>query len=147
MKLQALIPAAALAIAPYAGAEPVERRSNHETVQAMFKAFNAHDVDALKAVYAEDAVVYSPESCTPTRGRDAIGEGYAEMFAYIPDVHDRLDRIVAEGDYAAVMFTASSQAQGAEFELPISAFLTFEDGLVVEDRAYYDTDVVLDCEG
>lgn len=112
-------------------------------VKAMFDAFNAHDVDALKAFYAEDAVVIAPESCEPTVGRDAIGASYAEMFAQIPDVHDALEVVVTEGDVTAVIFTASSEL--AAFELPIAAFLTIEDGLVTEDRVFFNSDIVLDC--
>ena len=111
----------------------------------MFEAFNNHDVEKLKTFYSEDAVVYSPESCEPTVGRDAIGKSYAMMFSQIPDVHDELEVVVTEGETTAMIFTASSKAPGMEFEMPISAFLTIQDGLVVQDRAFFNSDIVLDC--
>jgi uncharacterized protein (TIGR02246 family) len=39
------------------------------------KAFNANDVDALVAFYAEDAVIYPPDEFM-ARGRDAIRENW-----------------------------------------------------------------------
>ncbi|MEM0986241.1 MAG: nuclear transport factor 2 family protein [Pseudomonadota bacterium] len=130
---------------PEPEAQPAAHTSNEAIIDGLFAAFNAHDVKALARFYAEDAVVYSPESCTPAVGADAIAASYAEMFAHIPDVHDALEVVVSEGNRAAVIFTASSQIPGAEFELPISAFLTFEDGKIIEDRVFFDTDIVLDC--
>ena len=125
---------------------PASSDANRKVISAMFKAFNAHDVEALKAVYAADAVVYSPESCKPRVGRDAIGASYAVLFTQIPDVQDTVQTIVSEGNRAAVVFTASSRQPGMEFELSISAFLVIENGLVVEDRVFFDTDVALACE-
>lgn len=122
------------------------RSENHEIVDALFAAFNAHDVEKLKTFYSEDAVVYSPETCEPTVGREAIGTNYAELFTYVPDVHDRLDLVVADGNKMAVIFTASSKIHGQEFELPISAFLTIKNGLIVEDRVFFNSDIVLDCD-
>ncbi|MEL7451659.1 MAG: nuclear transport factor 2 family protein [Pseudomonadota bacterium] len=141
-----LLIGAALAAATFANAEAFADTTNRDVIAAMFEAFNAHDVDALKAIYAPDAVVYSPESCEPRVGRDAIGASYAELFEQIPDVHDTVQTIVSEGNRAAVVFTAASRQPGMEFELAISAFLVIENGLVVEDRVFFDTDVAPACE-
>ena len=143
MTFRAPFIAAMIAIIPTQSAiADVDRQ---DFVEALFDAFNDHDVETLKTFYSEDAVVYSPESCEPTIGREAIGEGYSQMFQQIPDVHDALEVAVTDGNKTAVIFTASSKIQGAEFELPISAFLTIEDGLIVEDRAFFDTDMEMTC--
>ncbi|MEM9056312.1 MAG: nuclear transport factor 2 family protein [Pseudomonadota bacterium] len=140
-----LFAGAAIALATLTSGQALAEPTNRDVIAAMFAAFNAHDVEALKALYAEDAVVYSPESCEPRVGRDAIGASYAELFTQIPDVKDTVQTVVSEGKRAAVVFTAASAQPGMAFELSISAFLVIEDGLVVEDRVFYDTDVVLDC--
>jgi len=44
-----------------------------------------------------------------------------------------------------MIFRASSRAPGMGFEMPIAAFLTVQDGLVVQDRAFFNSDIVLDC--
>lgn len=131
----------AFSIAGTATAQPTRQAF----VEDMFAAFNAHDVERLKTFYADDAIVYAPESCEPTIGRDAIGASYAEMFAHISDVHDELETVVTEGSKTAVIFTASSDAPGAAFQLPIAAFLTIEDGLIVEDRVFFNSDMDIDC--
>lgn len=121
--------------------------SNEDLVEAMFRAFNAHDAAALGNFYTEDARVFSPEHCDPTVGAEAIAANYSALFEQIPDVHDQVELVVAEGDRVAVMFTASSRIEGAAFRLPIAAILRFEDGKVAEDRVFYDTDTPAQCEG
>ncbi|MEO0423793.1 MAG: nuclear transport factor 2 family protein [Pseudomonadota bacterium] len=129
-----------------AGATTAAPPSNKDIVNAMFDAFNAHDVTALKSFYTEDARVFSPEQCGPTVGPEAIGANYTALFEQVPDVHDQVEILVAEGDRVAVVFTASSQISGAEFRLPIAAMLRFEDGKVAEDRVFYETDMPAQCE-
>ena len=146
MFTKTLLVGAALAATTLANPPAFADSTNRDVIAAMFEAFNAHDVDALKAIYAADAKVYSPESCEPRVGREAIGASYAELFEQIPDVHDTVHTVISEGNRAAVVFTAASRQPGMEFELSISAFLVIENGLVVEDRVFFDTDVELACE-
>ncbi|MEM9384494.1 MAG: nuclear transport factor 2 family protein [Pseudomonadota bacterium] len=142
-----LITLAAVSALMASAAATATAPSNKEIVDAMFEAFNAHDVTALKTFYTEDARVFSPEHCGPTIGAQAIAANYAALFEQIPDVHDQVEVVVAEGDRVAVMFTASSELPGAAFRLPIAAMLRFEDGKVVEDRVFYETDTPAQCEG
>ncbi|MEM1379957.1 MAG: nuclear transport factor 2 family protein [Pseudomonadota bacterium] len=143
MKISTIIAASVSALALV---QPSQARAeSQEFIEALFAAFNSHNVEKLKTFYADDAVVHSPESCEPTVGRDAISEGYAAMFQQIPDVHDALELVVTEGERTAVIFTASSRIPGAEFELPISAFLTIKDGKITEDRVFFNSDMELNC--
>ena len=114
-------------------------------VERMFETFNRHDASGLSEFYSEDAIVISPEQCDPTIGRAAIQANYQGLFDAIPDVSDRLDQIVIDRNNIAVTFVASSQIEGAEFELPIAAVLTLRDGLFVKDVVYFDTDETPDC--
>jgi len=109
----------------------------------MFAAFNAHDPARIARLYAADAVVISPETCTPQIGRKAVAESYAKLFAELPDVQDQIDILVVEGDKIAVSFTASSAAMG--FETPIASFMILKDGLVVEERVFMQVDTPPDC--
>lgn len=132
-------------MASFALADTARAPTNDQVIEALFEAFNDHDVARIRDFYTDDAVVYSPEACEPTVGPDAIAAGYAEMFQQIPDVHDELTLVVSEGDRVAVTFTATGTVEGYSFELPIAAFLQMEDGKIKEDRVYFDTDMVLDC--
>ena len=61
------------------------------TLEAIAEAFNRHDVDAILAYFAEDAVFESPKGPEPWGrryvGRVEVREGFAARFAGIPDVH------------------------------------------------------------
>lgn len=65
--------------------------SNIETLEAVLTAFNRHDLDAIMAHFADDAVLETPRGVNPwgTRfsGNAAVREGLAARFAGIPDVH------------------------------------------------------------
>lgn len=53
--------------------------------QRQISAFNARDIDAFMALYADDAVVSEfPANTVVSRGKAAIRERYAGMFASLP---------------------------------------------------------------
>lgn len=57
-----------------------------------YAAWNAHDADAVAAVFAEDAVLREVGGPAELRGRGAIRERAANLLAAFPDFH--LERIV-----------------------------------------------------
>ncbi len=73
-----------------------------ETLQAVAKAFNAHDLDAIMEFFAEDCSLDMPRGPDPwgTRltGKAAVREGLASRFAGLPDVHYGEDRHWVSGD-------------------------------------------------
>ncbi len=123
-----------------------EHAAAKKVVTEMFEAFNQHDVTTLASLYAEDAVVVSPDKCEPVLGRLAIAADYQVLFDQVPDVKDTINTIVAEDEHVAVGFTASSEIEGAAFQLPIAAILTVQDGLIVRDVGYFDSDIQMHCE-
>ncbi len=58
---------------PVATSAAADREAVQAVNAAWFKAFNAHDVDAITALYADDAVVSAP-GMPPARGTAAIRE-------------------------------------------------------------------------
>ena len=60
-------------------------------LQALVDAFNAHDLDAIMATFADDCVLETPRGPSPFggrfEGRNAVREGLASRFTGIPDVH------------------------------------------------------------
>ena len=66
--------AVASAAAPDAAADEQAIRAVNP---AWFKAYNAHDVEGVVSLYADDAVVNSP-GAAPRRGKAAIREGYTK---------------------------------------------------------------------
>ena len=60
-------------------------------LERMLDAFNAHDLDAIMSLFAEDCVFESPRGSEPWgrrfEGCDAVREGLGARFTTIPDVN------------------------------------------------------------
>ncbi|MEM8560429.1 MAG: nuclear transport factor 2 family protein, partial [Bacteroidota bacterium] len=118
-------------------------------VSAMFDAFNRHDLDAMAALYADDAVIESPDFEAPRRGPAGIRETYAPYFEGSPDIHDEVTLMFGSGDHVAVEFVSSGTMthlgpddppvmQDKAFAIQIAAMLEVRDGKIVRDVTYFD---------
>ncbi|MEM8600835.1 MAG: nuclear transport factor 2 family protein [Bacteroidota bacterium] len=118
-------------------------------VAAMFEAFNRHDLDALAALYAEDAVIESPDFEEPRRGPAGIRETYAPYFEASPDIQDDVTRMFGSGNLVAVEFVSHGTMtnlgpddpevmQDKAFAMNIAAVLEVRDGKIVRDVTYFD---------
>ena len=117
--------------------------ATRDIVMALFEAFNAQDLDAVMALYHPDVAKINPDHPGPRVGREVVREIYSSIFQEMPGVQDIVRRIIAEGDQAAVEFTASWSLPGEdgtsmEQELHIAAFIKIKDGRIIEDVTYYD---------
>lgn len=110
-------------------------------VITLIEAFNAHDLDALLAHYHPDVVKINPHFPEPRSGKAVVRDGYAGLFRRFPDVQDTIQRLVVDGDQAAVELSASWSVPGRPHErrtMRIAAFLRIREGRIVEDVTYYD---------
>jgi steroid delta-isomerase-like uncharacterized protein len=115
---------------------------------ATYVAWNAHDADAVAAVFAIDAVLREAGRADETRGRAAIRERAAALLRGFPDF--RLERLalVIDGDAHADRWVMSGTHDGELFGIPPTGRAvriegaTFTrlgaDGLVVEDVHFTD---------
>jgi steroid delta-isomerase-like uncharacterized protein len=113
-----------------------------------YDAWNAHDPDAVAAVFAEDAVQRDAGNPEERRGRAAIRDQAAAILAAFPDF--RLDRLelVVDGDHHADRWVATGTHQGELFGMaPTGRRVRVEGatftrlgvhGLVVEDVHFWD---------
>jgi len=119
-----------------------------EANQATFAAWNAHDPDAVAALFSPDAVVRDIGSPGELRGRDAIRERAADLLVAFPDFRLRqLDLVVGE-DANADRWEASGthsgrflglEATGRHVSVEGATFTRFDSaGLVVEDVNFWD---------
>jgi steroid delta-isomerase-like uncharacterized protein len=112
-------------------------------------AINAHDAEAIGALYAEDAVFSDPSG--EYRGREAIVEYWQGFFTAFPDVRGRDEFKAESGDTAINEWSASGTHTGpletAEGSIPATGkpvtlrgcdVATVRDGLIQSHRAYYD---------
>jgi steroid delta-isomerase-like uncharacterized protein len=124
-----------------------------EANQATFAAWNAHDPDAVAAVFAPNAVMRDIGSPEVLRGRDAIRDRAAGLLAAFPDFRLRqLDLVVGE-DANADRWEASGthsgsflgmEATGNSVSVEGATFSRFDSsGLVVEDVNFWDVGALL----
>ena len=115
--------------------------------EATYAAWNAHDADAVAAVFADDAVIVD-SGVGEVRGRAAIRARVAGMLAAFPDL--RLDRrsLLVDAGANADEWTLTGTHLGEYFgiaptgrriEVDGATFSRFgADGLVVHDTNYID---------
>lgn len=113
-----------------------------------YAAWNAHDPDAVAAVFAIDAIVHENGGAVVIRGRAAIRERAAMLLAAFPDFRlERIDLII-DGDRHADRWVLTGTHRGALFGIePTGRAVRVEgatftrmgaDGLVVEDVHFAD---------
>lgn len=113
-----------------------------ETLKQVLDAFNRHDLDAIMAYFAEDAVLETPRGQDPwgTRyvGKAAVREGLAGRFSGIPDVHYSEDRHLVCGDRGVSewLLTGTTTA-GERIEVRGCDHFEFRDGLIVRKDSYW----------
>jgi ketosteroid isomerase-like protein len=111
-------------------------------LEAITAAFDRHDVDAILAHFADDAVFESPRGTEPwgTRfvGVAAIREAFAGRFAGIPDVRYGDDAHFVDGDRGASEWTLSgTTTDGQAIEVRGCDLWTFRDGKVVKKDSFW----------
>jgi steroid delta-isomerase-like uncharacterized protein len=116
--------------------------------EATYAAWNAHDPDAVAALFAEDAISRIVGTGQESRGREAIRAQAAELLAALPDF--QLERLVLvnEGASHADRWRASGTHRGELMGIAATArsvsvegatFTTLgADGLVAEDVHFWD---------
>jgi ketosteroid isomerase-like protein len=113
-----------------------------ETLERVLDAFNRHDLDAIMACFAEDAVLETPRGADPwgTRfvGKAAVREGLAGRFAGIPDVHYGEDRHWVCGDRGVSEWLLTGTATtGERIAVRGCDHFEFRDGLIVRKDSYW----------
>jgi steroid delta-isomerase-like uncharacterized protein len=120
---------------------------------ATFEAWNAHDPDAVAAVFAGHATIRDVGSPGPVNGRAAIRDRVADLIAAFPDLRLRqLDLVVGEDANADRWeFTGTHRgeflgmpATGRSIKVEGATFSRFDEhGLVVEDVNFWDVPALL----
>ena len=100
-----------------------------EIVQTWVEAFNRSDVEALSALYSDDAVNHqSPE--TPVVGRDRIRRMFESEFERA-EMTCIVENIFADGEWAILEWRDPLGLRGC-------GFFRVRDGKIVTQRGYWD---------
>lgn len=119
---------------------------------ATYAAWNAHDADAVAAIFAEDAVLREAGTGVEHFGRSAIRERARQLLAAFPDFrlekivllvdgHRHADRWIMTGTHLGELFGIAPTGRAVRVEG--STFTTLNaDGLVIEDVHFTDSAVL-----
>jgi ketosteroid isomerase-like protein len=103
------------------------------------RAWPAKDVDAIAALYADDAEYRALVFREPELGIDGVRGYLKRNFDVEDDIECRFGEPVAAGDRAAVEWWASWIEDGEQLTLAGATLLRFDDdGLVVDHRDYWN---------
>jgi steroid delta-isomerase-like uncharacterized protein len=116
-------------------------------VTEWLKAFNAHDVGAIVALYTEDAELFDSGMKRPRHGRKEIQQWFSTRFSSMPSInYVPTGQVFMEDGQAALTWTTRGNIQrllgqawlARPFQVDgVSVFL-FRDGLIQKQRGYYD---------
>ncbi len=116
--------------------------ANHKAIALRwFAAFNAHDLEALLALYADDAEHYSPKLKVRQPETNGLITGKAALRAWWRDAFDRLPSL----RYEVVKLTADEEQVFMEYirhvqdeaDLRVGEVLEIRGDVIVASRVYH----------
>ena len=119
---------------------------DHDDAIAMLRtiaaAFDRHDLDAIMAHFADDAVFESPRGPeawgTRFEGKAAVREAFAGRFSRIPDVRYQDDDHFVDGDRGASEWTLSgTTTEGERLEVRGCDLWTIRNGKIVKKDSFW----------
>ena len=114
-----------------------------EMLRSICAAFDRHDLDAIMAHFAHDAVFESPRGSerwgTRVQGKVDVRAAFAQRFAGIPDVRYQEDEHFVDGERGASEWTLSGTApDGQRIEVRGCDLWTFgADGRIVRKDSFW----------
>ena len=120
--------------------------TNTELAQQVFSAINAHDVDALRELWADDVEERFPDKTC--RGKEELSAHFKGLFAALPDFRMELVHAVEDGDTVFARWTLTATHTGGQFNgidttgraiaLDGMDHFTFRDGRMASNFVIFD---------
>jgi ketosteroid isomerase-like protein len=114
---------------------------NARIATSWFAAFNAHDLEALLALYADDAVHYSPklkvrrpDTGGLVRGKEALRDWWRDAFERLPSLRYEVITLTADDDQ---VFMEYIRHVSGEEDLRVGEVLEVRHGVIVASRVYH----------
>lgn len=122
----------------------LSRRDLEHHAQTWIDAWNRHDIDAVIAPFAEQAVFVSPRAAAVTGdavvwGRAALRDYWTIALAAVPDLEFRLVSVVCDDVGQTVLVHYVARAGGRL--LRASELMRFDGGQQVYGEAFYGAEV------
>jgi ketosteroid isomerase-like protein len=112
-----------------------------EVVRVLIAALNRGAIDEALRLCADDIVLWSPGvdlAGQTVRGKEELRQQLEFSESAWPGTWTSIDAIVAAGERVALEMTIVVSSDGESVVQPMSAFYTVRNGLVVEQRSYFD---------
>jgi ketosteroid isomerase-like protein len=111
-------------------------------LERMVDAFNAHDLDAIMSLFAEDCVFESPRGPEAWgrrfQGQSAVRKGLGARFTTIPDVHYGDGNHFVSGDRGVSEWTLTgTTTEGTRLNVRGCDLWTFRDEKVVVKNSFW----------
>ena len=114
---------------------------NKTIAQRWFAAFNAHDLEALLDLYADDAEHFSPklmerrpETLGMIRGKQALRTWWRDAFDRLPSLRYEVVKLTADEER---VFMEYVRHVVDEADLRVGEVLEIVDGTIVASRVYH----------
>jgi steroid delta-isomerase-like uncharacterized protein len=114
------------------------------TLIELCDAFNAHDLDRIMSLFADDCVLEMPRGDKPWgarfAGKASVREALATRFTGLPDVHYGDAEHFADDSAGTGMSKwtlTGTTREGARIEVRGCDFYTFRDGQVIRKDSYW----------
>ena len=103
-------------------------------------AWGRHDPDAIVALHTEDTTFHAHIGQEPARGKTAVRQAFADLFAQFPDVAFTQVSLRTGPDFWVVEWKMSGTLAGTDsaVEVDLIDLITVEDGLVKSKDSYID---------
>ncbi len=116
-------------------------KTSEQLAAAWLAAFNAHDVDGLVALYAEDATHTSPkiralypDTGGQLRGRAALATWWKEANQRLPSLRYEAFAITCDDQRALIEYWRYAPG---EAPMPVAEAFDIRDGKIVASRVYH----------
>lgn len=116
-------------------------------VSLWIEAFNTHNVDAIAALYTENAELFDSGMRHPRRGRTEIKQWFTSRFSTMPSIRYTLTgHVFMEEEQATVTWTTFGQGPrllgqswlSRPFQVDGVSVFTLYEGHIQKQRGYYD---------
>ena len=119
-----------------------EEKTRLEVLERMTDGFNAHDLDAIMSLFADDCVFESPRGSDPWgrrfEGRDAVREGLGARFTSITDVHHGDDVHFVAGERGVSEWTLTgTTVDGVQLNLRGCDIWTFRGDKIAMKQSFW----------
>ena len=109
-------------------------------------AFNAHDLEALLALYDDQAIHFSPklkirkpETGGLIKGKEAMRTWWADALERLPTLHYKLTALTANNER---VFMEYIRQVHNEPDMTVAEVLEIKNGLIIASRVYHGDDNV-----